>query len=77
MRARLEAEFKKKVEEEPLSPAMNPDTLIRDALGDAKDVPQAEVDRHAKASIKADWGGCSGLLKMQQDLENGRINPPK
>lgn len=73
-RARLEAKYKK-LDEEP--GATTADWTIRDLLGVEKDVPQAEVDRRAKASIKADWGGCSGLLKLRQDLENGRINPPK
>ncbi|MFK0691789.1 hypothetical protein ACFX5Q_26810 [Mesorhizobium sp. IMUNJ 23033] len=77
-RARLEAEFKKKMEEEKGAEAMTTDALIRDIVfGDEKDVPQAEMDRRAKAAIEAELGGCSELLKMQQAFQGRYRNPPK
>lgn len=77
-RARLEAEFKKRMEEEKGAEAMTTDALIRDlVVEDDKDVPEAEVDRRAKAGIEAELGGCSELLKIYQDFQDRYRNPPK
>ncbi|MER8394879.1 hypothetical protein NKJ72_23250 [Mesorhizobium sp. M0045] len=57
---------------------MTTDALIRDlVVEDDKDVPQAEVDRRAKAGIEAELGGCSELLKIYQDFQDRYRNPPK
>jgi hypothetical protein len=77
-RARLEAEFKKRMEEEKGAEVMTTDALIRDlVVEDEKDVPQDEVDRRAKAGIEAELGGCSELLKIHQDFQDRYRNPPK
>ncbi|MGX5845518.1 hypothetical protein ACWGTO_00415 [Mesorhizobium sp. PL10] len=77
-RARLEAELEKRAKEEKAAKIVTTDTLIRDAVvGDDKDVPQAEVDRRAKAGIEAEMGGCSELLKTQRDVQERYRNPPK
>ena len=74
-RARLEAEYKKRMEG---TEAMTADAIIRDIpFGDEKNLPQAEVDRRAKAAIEGELGGCSGLLKIQQQFLDRYRNPPK
>ncbi|MGX9143131.1 hypothetical protein [Mesorhizobium sp. 128a] len=77
-RARLEAEFKKRTEEEKGAEAMTADAIIRDIpFGEEKDMPQAEVDRRAKAAIEGELGGCGELLKMRQEFLKMYRNPPK
>ncbi|TRC89942.1 hypothetical protein FJV76_28490 [Mesorhizobium sp. WSM4303] len=74
-RARLEAEYKKRMEG---AEVMTTDDLIRNlAFDDEKDIPQAEMDRRAKAAIEGELGGCSELLKMQQQFLESYRNPPK
>ena len=76
-RVRLEAEFKKKMEEEKATDAMMADSVMHDLIADGTDLPQAEMDRRAKAVIEGELGGCSELLKTQQDLADRYRNPPK
>lgn len=77
-RARLDAELKKRMEEEPGAEAMTTDAIMRDLLsGDEKDLSQAEMDRRAKTAIDAELGGCSELLKMHQEFQDRYRNPPK
>lgn len=76
-RVRLEAEFKKKMEGEKATDAMMADSAMHDLIADGTDLPQAELDKRAKAVIDEQLGGCSELLKVQQDLEDRYRNPPK
>ncbi|WP_296746778.1 hypothetical protein [Mesorhizobium sp.] len=76
-RERLEAKFKKAMEEGG-SNVTTTDELVRETLSeDGSELPQAEVDRRAKAAIEAEMGGCSELLKTHKDLQDRYRNPPK
>ncbi|ESZ47325.1 hypothetical protein ACYG9R_12955 [Mesorhizobium sp. RSR565B] len=76
-RVRLEAEFKKKMEEEKATDAMIADSVMHDLIADGTDLPQAEMDKRAKAIIEGQLGGCSKLLKIQRDVQERYRNPPK
>jgi len=77
-RARLDAKFKKTTEEGGESKVTTTDELVRDILSEGgNDLPQAELDRRAKAAIEAEMGGCSELLKAYQDFQERYRNPPK
>ena len=56
---------------------MTTDALIRNlAFNDEKDIPQAEMDRRAKAAIEGELGGCSELLKIQREFWRGTAIHP-
>lgn len=77
-RARLEAKYKKIMEEGGKSEVTTTDELVRGMLSeDGNDLPQAEVDQRAKAAIEAELGGCGELLKVYQDFQEKYRNPPK
>ncbi|MGX5843390.1 hypothetical protein ACWGTI_21950 [Mesorhizobium sp. ArgA1] len=76
-RARLEVEFKKKMDEENATDAKMADSVMHDLIADGADLPQAEMDKRAKAVIEGQLGSCSELLKMQQDVEDRYRHPPK
>ena len=76
-RARLEADYGKRVGKEEGAERAEIDALIREIVAGEKDAPQAEVDRRAKAAIEAEFGGCSELLRLQRDLEERYRNPPR
>lgn len=76
-RERLEAKFKKATEEGG-SKKTTTDELVREILSeDGNELPQAEVDRRAKAAIEAEMGGCSELLKTHEELQDRYRNPPR
>ena len=76
-RARLEAKFKKAIDEGE-SKVTTTDELVREMLSEGgEDLPQAELDRQAKAAIETEMGGCGELLKVQRDLQERYRNPPK
>jgi hypothetical protein len=76
-RAKLEAELKKRMKDEPMTESMMADSAMHDLIADGTDLPKAELDKRAKAVIDGQLGGCSELLKAQQDLEDRYRNPPK
>ena len=77
-RARLEAKFKKALEEEGGSKVTTTAEFVREMLSEGgNDLPQAEVDRQAKAAIETEFGGCGELLKVQRDFQERYRNPPK
>ncbi len=52
-------------------------SAMHDLIADGTDLPKSELDKRAKAVIDGQLGGCSELLKAQQDLEDRYRNPPK
>ncbi|RVC80473.1 hypothetical protein EN745_12835 [Mesorhizobium sp. M4A.F.Ca.ET.022.05.2.1] len=76
-RSRLEAELKKRMEEEKATDEMMVDSAIHELIADDTNLPKAELDKRVKAVIDGQFGGCSELLKVQQDLEHRYQNPPK
>lgn len=77
-RAKLEAEFRKRMKETPMTEAMMADQLVGDLVFEGeKDLSQAEIDRRAKTAIEARLGGCSELLQTRQELLDRYRNPPK
>jgi hypothetical protein len=76
-RSRLEAELKKKMEKEKATDAMMADSAIHELIAVGTNLPKAELDKRVKAVIDGQFGGCSELLKMQQDLEDRYHNPPR
>lgn len=77
-RARLEAKYKKTMEKGGGSKVMTTDDLVRAILSeDGNDLPQAELDRQAKAAIEAEMGGCNELLKVSRDFQEKYRNPPQ
>nr|WIE92885.1 hypothetical protein P9270_007050 [Mesorhizobium sp. WSM4875] len=76
-RARLEAKFKKTLDEGG-SKITTTAELVREMLSEGgSDLPQAEVDRQAKAAIETEMGGCSELVKMQREFQERYRNPPQ
>ncbi|RTM01386.1 MAG: hypothetical protein EKK31_21545 [Hyphomicrobiales bacterium] len=76
-RERLEAKFKKAIEEGG-SKVTTTDDLVREMLSeDGNDLSPAEMDRQAKAAIETEMGGCDELLKTYQDVQERYRNPPK
>lgn len=77
-RARLETKFKERMEKEGGAKITTAAEFISEVLSEGRnDIPQAELDRQAKATIETDWGGCGKLLKMRQDFQERYRNPPK
>ncbi|RUX52127.1 hypothetical protein EN742_18765 [Mesorhizobium sp. M4A.F.Ca.ET.020.02.1.1] len=77
-RARLEDKFKKTMEEEGGPKVTTTAEFIREMLSEGgNDLPQAELDRQARAAIETELGGCGELLKMQRDFQERYRNPPQ
>ncbi|MBM2715341.1 hypothetical protein JQK88_29870 [Mesorhizobium caraganae] len=76
-RSRLEAELKKRMEEEKATDAMMADSAIHELIADGTNLTKAELDKRVKTVIDGRFGGCGELLKVQQDLEDRYRKPPK
>ena len=77
-RTRLEAKFKKKMEEEGGSKLTTTADFVREMLSEGgNDLSQDEVDRQAKTAIETELGGCDKLLKVSRDFQEKYRNPPQ